>query len=311
MKSLKIDQLKLKNRLFLAPMVEVTDLPYRLICRKAGAGMAYIEMLYVDAITHENFKTRKLMETCKEDKPLGIQITGSNSDEIKKAVSMKVFDKYDLVDVNCGCPSVRITGNEAGSFLLKNPEKIAGMIKTLKNAGYTTTAKIRLGFKENNSIEVAKIIEKAGADALTVHARLAIQSGKIPADWNWIKKIKNEIGIPVIGNGDIINGNSASEMLDICDGVMVARAAMGDPYIFERISKYLKTGKEEEFDLKKNMKALKNYLSLCKKYEFNDIGRIKYVSGNFIRNFEGAAKQRSELMVKKSFDDLFNFVNTL
>ena len=121
MKQLKIDNVKIKNPLFLAPMVEVPDLPYRLLCKKAGAGMAYTEMLYVDAITHENYKTKKLMQTCKQEKPVGIQITGSNLIEMQKAISMKVFDNYDIVDLNCGCPSVRITGNEAGSFLLKNP----------------------------------------------------------------------------------------------------------------------------------------------------------------------------------------------
>ena len=304
MKSLKIGDVKIKNRLFLSPMVEVTDLPYRLICRKAGAGMAYTEMLYIDAITHENAKTKKLMETSREEKPIGIQVTGSNTSELQKAISMKVFDKYDIVNINCGCPSVRITGNEAGSFLLKNPEKIAGMIKLLKDAGYTTTAKIRLGYENNNVMKVSKMIEKAGADALTVHARLAIHSGKIPADWSWIKKIKNEIGIPVIGNGDIFSGEDTGKMLEIADGAMIARAAIGDPYIFERIEKYLKTGKEPDFDLKKNLSAFKEYLALCKKYDFRDIGRIKYVGGNFIRKFEGAAKKRSELMNAKSFEEI-------
>lgn len=311
MKSMKIGDVKIKNRLFLAPMVEVTDLPYRLICRKAGVGMAYTEMLYIDAITHENDKTKKLMETNSKDRPIGLQFTGHNPNEIKKAISMKVFDKYDLIDVNCGCPSVRITGNEAGSYLLKNPEKIVSMIKQLKDSGYTTTAKIRLGFENNNVMNIAKMIEKAGADALTVHARLAIHSGKIPADWSYIEKVKKELGIPIIGNGDIFKGEDAKKMLEIADGVMIARGAIGDPYIFDRVKYYLKNGKEKEFDVLKNMKAFKEYIKLCDKYKFTDLGRIKYVGGNFLRNFEGAAKKRTEIMKMKSFNDLKKFVNNL
>lgn len=304
---MKIGDVKIKNRLFLAPMVDVTDLPYRLICRKARAGMAYTEMLYVDAITHENEKTKRLMKTTKEDTPVGIQVTGSNPEELKKAISMRVFDKYDLVDVNCGCPSVRITGNEAGSFLLKNPEKIVKMIAMLKEAGYTATAKIRLGFDNHNVMEVSKMIERAGADALTIHARLAIHSGKIPADWSWISKVKKEIGIPIIGNGDITSGKGAEEMLNLSDGVMIARAAIGDPQIFDRISYYLKTEKEKEFDFNKNIKYFKEYLKLTKKYDVVDVPRIKYLGGNFLRNREGIAKLRKELMGLKTFDEILDF----
>jgi len=311
MKSIKIGNVTIKNRLFLAPMVEVTDLPYRLICRKAGAGMAYTEMLYIDAITHENAKTKKLMETSENDKPVGIQITGSKISELQKAVSLKVFDKYDLVDINCGCPSVRITGNEAGSFLLKNPDKIAGMIKLLKESGHTTTAKIRLGYENNNVLKISKMIEKAGADALTIHARLAIHSGKIPANWSWIEKVKKEVGIPIIGNGDIFSGSDAEKMLEISDGVMIARAAIGDPWIFDRIEYYLKNGKEKEFDLNKNIKSFKEYLSLCKKNEFEDIGRIKYIGSNFIRRFDGAAKLRAQFMGLKNLNEIREFSQNL
>ncbi len=311
MKPLKIGNVRIKNRLFLAPMVEVTDLPYRLICRKAGAGMAYTEMLYVDAITHDNPKTRRLMKTSNQDKPIGIQVTGNNIPEFEKAIRMKVFDNYGLVDINCGCPSIRITGNEAGSFLLKNPEKITGVIKVLKDNGYTTTAKIRLGFNKNNVSKVSKMIEKAGADALTIHARLAFQGADIKADWKWIEMVKKNIGIPIIGNGDIFSGKDAEKMLDICDGVMIARAAIGNPQIFERISYYLKTGKEKEFDFKKNFKYFKEYLKLAKKYDITDVPRIKYIGTNFLRSQEGVAKLRNELMQKKSFDEIETFIRDI
>src|SRR3989344_2514759 len=227
MKSLQIGKIKLENPFILSPMVDVTDLAYRLICRKAGASMAYTEMLYIDAILHENDKTKKLMKTCKEDYPIGLQVTGNNEEEFKRFAKSKELKNFDLIDVNCGCPSLKITGNEAGSYLLKNPSKIGNMVKILKKEGLIVTAKIRLGFDKINVLKVAKELERARADALTVHARLAVHGRDIPADWNWIKKVKEIVKIPVIGNGDVFSGRDASRMLDICDGVMIARGAIG------------------------------------------------------------------------------------
>ena len=219
MKSLKIGNIKLKNPLFLAPMVEVTDLPYRLICRKAGAAMAYTEMFYISQILHENKKTQDLMKTSKEDKPLGIQITGNAPEEFTKVIPY--IEPYNLVDINCGCPSIKLINSQAGSYLLNSPEKISKMVRILKSEKVNPeakpiTAKIRLGFKENNVLKVAKMIENAGADAITLHARLAIHGRKIPADWKWIEKVKQNLEIPVIGNGDIFNGEDAEKMLEIC-----------------------------------------------------------------------------------------------
>ena len=309
MKPLKIGKIKIKNPLFLAPMVEVTDLPYRLICRKAGAAMAYTEMLYIDAILHENKKTKDLMKTSKEDKPLGIQVTGSSINEFKKL--RPYVKKYDLVDINCGCPSIRITGNQAGSYLLKNPSKIASIIKILKNQDLTVTAKIRLGFKENNAIKIAKQIEKAGADAITIHTRLAIHGRSIPADHSWTKKIKETISIPLIANGDIFSPQDAEKLLEFSDSVMIARGAIGDPLIFKRTLRYLKTGKEIQTSFKENIKQFSLYLSLAKKYNLLDLSRIKYIGTNFIKNTHGAAKLRQELMALKNINEIQTFLKDL
>jgi len=191
MKPLSIGDIKLKNRLFLAPMVDVTDLPYRIICRRAGAGMAYTEMLNIGAILHENKKTQNMLKTCEEDKPSGVQITAPKVSDFKKVIPH--LRKFDIVDINCGCPSSRIMDNASGSYLLKTPLKIAKYIRVLKDAGYTTTAKIRLGFKKNNVLRVSKEIEKAGADALTLHSRMAYDSYKVPADWKWIAQVIAEV----------------------------------------------------------------------------------------------------------------------
>ena len=310
LKPLKIGKYKIKNPLFLAPMVDVTDLPYRLICRKAGAGMTYTEMLYVDAIVHENEKTKKLMKIDKRrEKPSAIQITGNEVSEFDKVIPY--LKNYDIVDLNCGCPSVKIVGNKAGSYLLKSPDKIAEIVKLLKKAGLTVTVKMRLGFDNNNVLEVARLVEKAGADAITVHARLAKDSNKIPADWTWISKVKRAVKIPVIGNGDITNGENASRMLEICDGVMIGRAALGDPLIFDRILYYLKNGKDKEQDVKENLKFFSEYLDLCKKNKMIDLHRIKSVGTYFIKGFNGAAKLRARFMSLKDFDEIKEFVKKI
>jgi len=298
---MKIGDVRVKNRLFLAPMVDVTDLVFRILCRKQGVGMAYTEMLYIDAILHENEKTKSLMKTNKNDRPIGLQITGNNTDEFRKLVKLDL--DYDLIDINCGCPSIRITGSEAGSFLLKNPEKIEKMIKILKEK-YTTTAKIRLGFKKNNPIEIAKKIEKAGAELITVHARLANQGNSVKADWNEIRKVKDSVGIPVIGNGDIFSGKDAEELMDFCDGVMVARGAIGNPFIFREILRYSKSGKEKEIKKEERLKAFGDYLKLAKKYNIVDLSRIKYLGSGFYKEFDCASKMRDKLMKCKTYDEI-------
>ena len=310
MKSLKIGNIKLKNPLFLAPMVDITDLPYRLICRKAGAAMAYTEMIYISAILHKNTKTQNLMKTSKKDFPIGIQITGNSIDEFKKVIPH--LKHYDLVDINCGCPSIRITGNQAGSYLLSHPEKISKIIKILKQADLTVTAKIRLGFKTNNVLKVSKAIEKAGADALIVHARLAVDGRSIPADHKYTKFLKQKISIPIIANGDIFAPEKAAELLDFTDGIMIARGAIGDPLIFKRTLHYLESKRHLYTTFKQNIQYLKLYLSLIKKHKMLiDLNRIKYISSNFIKDVYGASKIRQKIMNLKSLIEIKDFINTV
>ncbi len=309
---LKIGNIKLKNKLFLAPMVEVTDCAYRLLCREQGAAMAYTEMIYVDAILHENSRTLKLMKIGgKDDRPVGLQVTGNSLEEFTKFSKLNVLEDYDLIDINCGCPSTRIVGNEAGSYLLKNPEKIGQMIKVLKDQGLTVTAKIRLGFKNNNVIEVSRAIERAGADLLTIHARTAQQKYTDLPDWSWISKVKKEIGIPVVGNGGIVNGETASRMLDICDGAMVASAAIGNPFVFRNILSYLKNGKEKEVTKEQRVKGFLNYVKLSEKYDLFEMSRAKYIGSNFLKGFDGATKARSALMAIKSKEEIAKFISTI
>jgi nifR3 family TIM-barrel protein len=308
---LKIGKLKLKNPLVLAPMVDVTDLPFRLLCRRAGASLAFTEMIYVDALLHENKKTKQMTKSCKEDSPLGLQITGSDVAEFEEFVSRpKLWKDFDLIDLNCGCPSTRIIGTEAGCYLLKEPDKIVSIIRLLKKTRKPVTVKIRLGYLKNNVLEIVKKIEKAGAEAITVHARLSDWSYSKKADWSWFGCVKREVKIPVIGNGDVFTSEDARRMLEICDGVMIGRGAVGDPLIFRRILNYLETGEEEEFSFKKNFEMFEKYLKLEKKYfgDEADFGKIKYVGGKFLRGFAGASKKRDEFMKLRGWKEIEGFI---
>ncbi len=310
LKTLKIGNLKLENPLFLAPMVDVTDLAYRLICRKNGCGMAYTEMIQAEALMHSDKTTIKLKTlTNSKDKPLGIQITGRKISDFGKIIP-KLRD-YDLVDLNCGCPGHLTIDHGSGSYLMKDPDKIAKIISLLKDNDLIVTAKIRLGFNKNDVMNLSKKIDKAGADALTLHPRLANQGRGVKSDWKWFSKVKEKIGIPLIGNGDVFKPEDAKEILKVCDGVMIARGAIGNPLIFKQTLDYLKTGKYKKINFKDNLRIYLDYLKLSKKYNLLKMAKIKYIGGKFLRGFDDAPKIRNEFMKLKSFDEIEGFVKGL
>jgi len=301
---MKISTLSLKNPFLLAPMMEVTNLPYRLLCRKQGASLAFTEMLYTNQILHKNKKINQILKTSKEDKPLGIQITGNSLVEFKACIP--TLKKYDLVDLNCGCPSTRVTGTRAGSYLLQNPKLIAEIISLLKSHNLIVTAKIRLGFNKNNVLEIAKEIEKAGADAITIHARTSSQPYSIPADWKEIKKVKDTLKIPVIANGDIFTYEDAQKLLQFADGIMIGRGAIGNPLIFKSLlDKNYQPTQEEKIS------QLKLYIKLCKKHDMINLQQIKHLGSHFLKGFPGSSKLRNELMKLKTLKDVKDFVSLL
>jgi len=309
MKPLKIGNIEIKNRLFLAPMVDVTDLPYRLLCKKAGAGIVYTEMINIGSILNPNPKTLNMMKTISKEKPVGIQITGRTVEEFEKVIPYLKKANFDLVDINCGCPSSRIVGNASGSYLMRDLDVIEGAVKVLKKAGFIVTVKCRLGFKKINVIEFAKTVEKAGASLITVHARLASDTNKTPADWSYFSKIKKEVKIPVIANGDIDSGEKVKELLKVCDGVMIARPAIGNPLIFKQILDYLDTGEEKPPEFSERIKLFKEYLELAEKYNVVEIGRVKYLGSSFLKRFKGASKKREEFMRLKTYEEMKEFIN--
>ncbi|MBF7096912.1 tRNA dihydrouridine synthase DusB [Alkalibacter mobilis] len=233
-----IGNTRIENGLFLAPMAGITNLPFRELCLEFGCGMAFTEMVSAKALYFKDRKTKELMETSHRDRPAGIQLFGSEPDLIAEVIKEHINETpYEVIDINAGCPAPKIVKNQEGSALMKNPRLIGEILeKAVKASTKPVTIKIRAGwdFDNINAVEVAKISESAGAAAITVHGRTRTQFYSGNADWDTIKKVKESVKIPVIGNGDVDSLERAESMRNFtgCDGVMIGRAAMGNPWIF-------------------------------------------------------------------------------
>lgn len=242
---MKIGTVKLDNKIFLAPMAGITDKPYREICRKFGAGMVYSEMISAKGLHYSDKKTASLMNM-EGESPCAIQIFGSEP-EIMAEIIPKVMEfKPDIIDINMGCPAPKIVNNGDGSALMKTPERMGEIMRAVANVSpVPVTAKIRKGWKEDNSLICAKILEENGAAAVAVHGRTRDEFYSGKADWEVIKLIKAELTVPVIGNGDIFTAEDAKRMFEYtdCDAVMVARGAQGNPWLFSQINELLNNGK--------------------------------------------------------------------
>ncbi len=245
----KIGNVEIENRLVLAPMAGISNTSYRKIARQMGAGLVCAEMVSSNALVYGNDKTFNLLKMSSEERPISQQIFGSDVETFvasAKLVEAKMHP--DIIDINMGCPVPKVALRaQAGSALLKNPDKIGEIVRSVVNAvNVPVTVKIRSGWDQDhiNAVEVAKICEQSGASAIAIHARTRSEGYSGQANWEIIKQVKESISIPVIGNGDIIDPISAKKMLDEtgCDAVMIGRAALGNPWIFKRCLAYLETG---------------------------------------------------------------------
>ena len=231
----------------LGPMAGVTDLPFRTLCREQGCGMFYTEMVSAQALHYRNKNAQVLLQTCEEEHPLGVQLFGSDPYVI--AEQAKALEaRFDFIDFNMGCPVPKIVKNHEGSWLLKEQKLVREIFTALCRAvSIPVTAKIRKGFNEGEeqAVGIAKILEDCGVSLVAVHARTRSQFYSGKADWNCIRKVKEAVSIPVIGNGDIFSARDAALMLQEtgCDGVMAARGALGDPWLFREIISFLRDGK--------------------------------------------------------------------
>lgn len=302
---MKIGKLEFKHGLFLAPMAGVTDIPFRKMCKKYGAEGLVTEMISSRALCYKDEKTSALAKIEPDEHPCFLQIFGNQPEIMAEAAVLALKFSPDGIDINMGCPAPKIAGNGDGSALMKNPALAAQIVKEVKTAlepyGVPLTAKIRSGFDKDhiNAVEVAKACEDAGADAITVHARTREQMYAPPIDIDIIKAVKQNVSVPVIGNGDVVDGKSALHMLEYtgCDGIMVGRGALGNPYIFEEIicalegKEYVKpSGKTLREDIKEHMTML-----IQSKGEYIGSREARKHIAWYLKGMPGAAAYRDEV----------------
>lgn len=319
MKHLKIGNVELENRYILGPMAGVTDLPFRLLCREQGAGLLCMEMVSAKAIYYNNRNTESLLEIHPDERPVSLQLFGSDP-KIMSEMAKRIEERpFAILDVNMGCPVPKVVKNGEGSALMKNPKLVYEIVSALVKAiDKPVTVKIRKGFDDDhvNAVEIAKIIEEAGAAAVAVHGRTREQYYSGKADWDIIRQVKQAVSIPVIGNGDVTSPQKADELVRQtgCDGIMIARGAQGNPWIFSEMIHREETGKlppRPDKDEIRKMMLRHARLQLEYKGEFSGIREMRKHVAWYTKGLKGAARLREKVNAVESLEELENLLTSL
>ena len=315
----KIGDVEIENQVVLAPMAGICDLAFREIVKSMGCGLIETEMLSATAIMHENTKTKEMIAISESERPIAQQIFGSDIKSFETA-SKYLYEnaKPDIIDINMGCPVTKVAiKSKAGSALLKDPKKACEIVETVVNSVSTPiTVKIRSGWDEDsiNAVEIAKLIEKAGASAVTVHPRARTQKYDVPADWSIIKEVKENVSIPVIGNGDIRTCYDAKRMIDEtdCDAVMIGRAALGNPWLIKECIEYLDDGTEpEKVELGEKISMIKRHAELLMQIKNEKIAmhKMRTHAAYYLKGVHRSFDIKPKLFKTNTKEELFDVLD--
>ncbi len=297
---------KLKSPLILAPMFHVTNVAFRMLCRTYGAAMAVTELLSAHALAHDFQSEYDIIDVAPDEKPVAIQLFGEDAADMAEATE-RIKHRCDVVDINLGCPSPRIMDQCAGSALLDDPMQVRRIVEAMAAIGHPVSVKMRSGRKRNTAVAIAQAAEQGGACAIAIHPRTSMQRYSGHADWGIIKDIRENVSIPVIGNGDICEPEDVKRMMDQtgCDYVMVGRAARGDPYFFTRANHYLKTGEAlPDLDVHKKIKLLYEYFEFLERYNVTDFQVIRMSTQAFVKGYPQSSRVRAALNMVKTKKDV-------
>jgi len=316
----KIGNIEIKHNVVLGPMAGNTNYAYRKIAKEYGAGLVYAEMVSDKGLNYHNKKTETMIEVFDDEHPVSMQIFGSGvEDMVKAAIFIDQNSNCDIIDINMGCPVNKIAKKgDSGSALLKNPELVYQIVSNVvQNVKKPVTVKIRSGWDHDhiNAVEIAKLIEKAGASAIAIHGRTRTQMYSGKADWDIIRQVKNAVSIPVIGNGDIKSAIDAKKMIEETgvDAVMVARGSLGNPWIFNEINKYLEEGiLVERPNVSEIEKVCFEHLELLRNLKGDHIAMLEARSqiAYYLKGLEGSAVVKNQLFMCKKIDEVIELITS-